>query len=94
MFVSIDRNLWLILSRLQVYDGVSRSTRGRIEWREIVAQATTFDADSSAEMNVYVTLADAVYRRDALSVRAKVAAVLAAGDIAGRAMPAVLGALR
>jgi hypothetical protein len=72
---------------------VYRSTRGRIEWREIVAQATTFDVDSTAEMNVYATVADAVYRRDALSARAKVAVVLAAEDLAGRAMAgAALGA--
>ena len=59
MLVSIDRNLWLILSQWQAYDAVYSSTRRRIEFREIVAQATTFDDDSVAEMKFYTTVTDA-----------------------------------
>ena len=94
LFLTLGRDLWLILSRWQAYprnpadniepqptpDPIAARTRGRTEWLEIVAHAATFDADSAAEMNVHATLADAVFRRGAALLRAKVAVALAAAE--------------
>jgi hypothetical protein len=99
LFLTLGRDLWLILSRWQAYprnpadtiesvaadDTIAARTRGRIKWLEIVAQAATFDADSAADMNVYATFAHAVFRHGAALVLAKVAVAIAGEDIETRA---------